>query len=172
MRWETDADGHAYQLLDIEGETHSLYPVLDPFSLEHAVSIEQTILPAILDLYEADPQRDAFAAFRDFSARLEQLTNKPDEILASLNPAESRVFEILKGDINEMTPPEDMRRHMFVRFYQYVTCDTTEYRQKAHRSLEQLVQRVNDLYISGLDTLLSTLREHGFNEDAPQYHPG
>ena len=70
LRYELDADGHAYQLLAVGEEHLQLYPVLDAISFEHALEVEQTILPAIVELFEADPQREAFNKFPRFSSAM------------------------------------------------------------------------------------------------------
>lgn len=91
------------------------------------------------------------------------------ETIASLDVIEARTCEIVKTDVNEQTPQDEVRCRAFLRFYQYVTCDTAVYRQKVHRSLEQLVQQVNEMYAAGLKALVSILQENGFDEEEPQH---
>jgi hypothetical protein len=172
LRWEMDTDGHAYQLLEVGGEEKALYPVLDPVSFEHAINVEQTILPEIFALYQADSYKDLFTPVHQFSDRFARFRVGHEETSENPNTTEARVCEIVKADINEQTPEAEVQRRIFMRFYQHATCDTDDYRRKAHDSLARLVERVNDLYAVALETIVSTLTENGFDEDEPLHTPG
>jgi hypothetical protein len=146
LRYEIDAEGHAYQRLALGEETLELYPLLDPISLEHALEVERTILPAIVLLYQEEPRHPAFDGFRLFLERLEAIRRGESEGAAALSEAEARAVDALRAAINDLTPPEEVHRRAFVCFYRHATCDNDVYRTKALTSLERLVARVSDLH--------------------------
>jgi hypothetical protein len=146
LRYEVDGDGHVYQLLALGEETLSLYPPLDPFSLEHALEVERTILPAIVALYEATPERPDFDAFHAFFERLCKIREGDPRAVEALDEVEARVLEAIRASINEHTPAEELRRRAFARFYQHATCDSDRYRSKVQRSLEMLAMRLGEVH--------------------------
>ena len=146
LRYELDADGHAYQLLAVGEEHLQLYPVLDPISFEHALEVEQTILPAIVELFEADPQREAFAAFHGFFERLRRIRDGDGAAVAALDEIEARVLEALRANINDLTTDDEVRRRAFATFYQHAICDNDVYRAKAQRSLGRLIARLGEAH--------------------------
>jgi hypothetical protein len=149
LRYEVDRDGHAYQLLALGEETLEFYPPLDPFSVEHALEVERTILPAIVALYEDEPDRPAFGAFHGFFERLRRIRGGDPGAVESLDPAEARVLEAVRASVNEHTPAEEIRRRAFARFYQHATCDNDRYRSKVRESLDLLVTRLGELHAGG-----------------------
>jgi hypothetical protein len=151
LRYEIDADGHAYQLLSFGDERLELYPPLDAISLQHALEVEGTVLPAIVELFEASPGRASFDAFHVFFDRLRRIQEGDGTALRALDEVESRVLEAVRSSINEHTPPDEVRRRCFARFYQYAICDNHAYRTKARQSLERLVGRVGAAYEHSLE---------------------
>jgi hypothetical protein len=146
VRYELDAEGHAYQRLALGEETLELYPILDPISLEHALEVERAILPAIVALYEAEPSRPEFDPFRRFVDLFEAVRSGGGAAAAGLDDIAARVLEAVRAAINDLTPPDEVRRRAFACFYRHATCDNDGYRQKALASLERLVTRVSETY--------------------------
>jgi hypothetical protein len=146
LRYELDADGHAYQLLAVGEELLELYPILDPISFEHALEVEQTILPAIVELFEGEPQREAFDAFHDFFERLRRIREGDGAVLETLDEVQARVLEALRASINDYTSADDVRRRAFVHFYRHAMCENDIYRAKAQRSLERLIVRLGEAH--------------------------
>ena len=99
LRYDVDCDGHVYQLLVLGKDTLDLYPPLDPFSLEHALEVERTILPAIVALYEATPERPAFDAFHAFFERLCRIREGDPRAVEALDEVEARVLEAVRASI-------------------------------------------------------------------------
>ena len=149
LRYELDADGHAYQLLALGEERLDLYPVLDPISFEHALEVEQTILPAIVELFEADPQRGAFDAFHTFFERFRRIREGDGAALEALDEVEARVLEAIRASISDQTSDDGVRRRAFAHFYQHAICDNDHYRAKAQQSLERLIARLGELHGEG-----------------------
>lgn len=147
LRYQLDADGHAYQLLAVGDDTMALYPILDPLSLEHAIEIEGMILPQIVDLFETRGER--FEGFEAFFARARRLQAGEADTGEALDEAQARALDRLRADITDWTPPEDVRRRALARFYQHAMCDNDGYRRKAHRSLEALVARLSEIHGAG-----------------------
>lgn len=146
LRYELDAEGHAFQRLALGDETLELYPILDPISLEHALEVERTILPAIVALYESEPSRSEFDSFHRFAELFEAVRGGDGSAAASLDDVASRVLEAVRATINDLTPPDEIRRRAFACFYRHATCDNDGYRQKALASLERLVTRVSETH--------------------------
>ena len=146
LRYELDADGHAYQLLALGEELLELYPILDPISFEHALEVEQTILPAIVELFEGGPQREAFDAFHGFFERFRRIREGDGAAVAALDEIEARVLEALRANINDQTADDEVRRRAFAIFYQHAICDNDGYRAKAQRSLERLIVRLGEAH--------------------------
>jgi hypothetical protein len=146
LRYELDAEGHAYQRLALGEETLELYPILDPISIEHALEVERTILPAIVALYEAECSRPAFDPFHRFVESFEAIRRGDGAAAAALDDMAARALEAVRAAINDLTPPDEVRRRAFACFYRHATCDNDGYRQKALASLERLVARVSETH--------------------------
>jgi len=146
LRYEIDADGHAYQRLALGEESLALYPLLDPISLEHALEVERTILPAIVALYESERTSPAFEAFHRFFERFQAIRRGDGEAAASLDELGARVLEAIRAAINDFTPEEEIERRAFACFYRQATCDNDGYREKARTSLNELVLRVSEVH--------------------------
>jgi len=146
VRYELDAEGHAFQRLALGDETLTLYPLLDPISLEHALEVERTILPAIVALYEADPSRPEFDSFRRFAEIFDAIRSGDGKAAASVDEGAARVLEAVRAAINDFTPAGEIRRRAFACFYRHATCDNDGYREKALASLERLVKRVSETH--------------------------
>ena len=146
LRYELDADGHAYQRLALGEESLALYPVLDPISIEHALEVEKTILPAIVALYAADPSRAEFDGFRRFRDRFRALAAGTAEPPDPADDGDARALDALRAAINDYTPPEEIERRAFACFYRHASCDNDVYREKAHRSLERLITRLSEIH--------------------------
>ena len=146
LRYELDADGHAYQLLALGEERLELYPVLDPISFEHALEVEQTILPAIVELFECGPQREAFETFHAFFERLRRIREGDGTAREALDDVQARVLEAAHASINDYTSDDELRRRAFAHFYQHAICDNDVYRDKAQRSLERLIARLGEAH--------------------------
>lgn len=146
LRYELDAEGHAFQRLAFGDETLVLYPLLDPISFEHALEVERTILPAIVALYEADPSRPEFDSFRRFAELFDAIRSGDGGATASLDEVSARVLEAVRAAINDFTPADEIRRRAFASFYRHATCDNDGYREKALASLERLVKRVSETH--------------------------
>jgi len=144
LRWELDADGHAYQLLALGEERLQLYPVLDPISLAHTLEVARTILPAVVELFEADPQR--FAAFHAFFELFVRIRDGDVAALENLDDVHARVLDALRAAINDRTADDEVRRRAFAYFYQQAICDNDRYRAKASQSLERLIARLGELH--------------------------
>ena len=146
LRYEIDADGHAYQRLALGDDSLVLYPLLDPISLEHALEVERTILPAIVALYESERSHPTFAAFHRFFARFQAIRQGDGEAIASLDALEARMLEAVRAAINDFTPPDEIERRAFACFYRQATCDNDGYREKALASWNELVARVSEAH--------------------------
>ena len=146
LRYEIDADGHAYQLLAVGEGRLELYPVLDAISFEHALEVERTVLPAIVALFEGPAARGGLEAFHRFFERFRQIREGDGGVIQALDEVETRVLEAVRASINDHTPEEDIRRRAFARFYQHAICDNDVYRAKAHRSLERLITRLAEMH--------------------------
>ena len=166
-----DADGHAFQRLSLGDEPLSLYPVIDPISAEHALNVEQVLLPAVLELFRGARDGGVFPGFESFWGAVRRAWRgqavPADEELPEPLP---RVLEAVKAEVSELTSEEGLRERAFVRFYQHALCDREEYRRKVRESLERVVMRVNERYESTRESMARGLEEAGFHEehrDAP-----
>lgn len=146
VRYEVDDDGHACQVLVVGEERFELYPVLDPISLEHALEVGRTILPAVVALFDRDPARDGFAPFHRFFERFARLRQGDGAALGELDEIEARVLDAVRASVNDRTPEDEIRRRAFACFYQHGICDNDVYRAKAHGSLERLVARLAEMH--------------------------
>lgn len=137
---ELDAEGHFFYAVAIGEEQLSFYPPLDALGFEHAIEVEQTILPLLGTAWESLRDAEPFAPFRRFFERYRSREGEL-EAAADLGDDEARLLEIVKSSVVEQTPADEIERRAFLRWYQHVVCENEAYRDKVRRSLEEMATR-------------------------------
>ena len=136
--FEIDADGHVFYSVSFAGDRVAVYPPLDPFSFEHAIEVEQTLLPRIAELYERFRDSEAFHPFHRFFAIYRRIRSAEIDAAFELDADGQRLLEIVKASIVEQTPEEEIERRAFLRWYQHVACESDAYRAKVREGFERL----------------------------------